>query len=444
MAAAGGSLALPEALNGPCCVPLRPGAEAVARETARVAHGPLILISRSGALRALAQLRGALPGVSVHYAVKACTERALLAALAEAGCGFELASAGELPALAGLDTPPESWLCGNPVRAAAQTAALHAAGVRLFAVDSVEEVARTARAAPGARLLLRVAVPRADPGRGSGADAVPVGPSAGGSDAMAEPAWWPMRDTFGLVPGDVAAIVAAASAHRLDVAGACFHVGSQCTETAAWVRGVRAATAALQVARAAGHSAQVLSLGGGFPVVLEGSCGPVTGTADHGHASDPAGSAGGKAPAMEVPTVEAIGAALVPALADLPPGVQVLAEPGRYIVASAGVLLTRVTATRSHRGTRWLQLDCGVHNGLIESARGVPYRIRPLRGSGARVAWRISGPSCDGADVLPGEWWLPVGATDGDWFAIDGAAAYAQSRASAFNGLPLPVTRVVD
>ncbi|MBU3693560.1 MAG: hypothetical protein FGM40_01870 [Rhodocyclaceae bacterium] len=442
VAAAAAGLTLPAARSAPCSVPLRPAAEVVARATARAAHGPLILISRSGALRALAQLRAALPGVSVHYAVKACAENPLLAALAEAGCGFELASAGELPALAGVDVAPERLLCGNPVRAAAQTDALHAAGVRLFAVDSAEEVARTARAAPGARLLLRVAVPGVPSaeGRGAAPDAGPVSPSAAGSDAMAEPAWWPMRDTFGAAPEDVAAIVAAASDHQMDIAGACFHVGSQCTEPAAWVRGAHAAAAALQAARAAGHSANVLSLGGGFPVVLEGTCGPLTagGTADHGDASPPAGPTG------ETPTVEAIGTALAPALAALPTGVQLLAEPGRYIVASAGVLLTRVTATRSHRGARWLQLDCGLHNGLIESARGLPYRIRPLRGSGARVVWRIAGPSCDGADVLPGEWLLPAGTAEGDWLAIDGAAAYAQSRASRFNGLPLPVTRVVD
>jgi ornithine decarboxylase len=89
-------------------------------------------------------------------------------------------------------------------------------------------------------------------------------------------------------------------------------------------------------------------------------------------------------------------------------------------------------------------LECGLHNGLIESSRGIPYRIRALRGSGARVAWRIAGPSCDGADVLPGEWLLPAGINEGDWLAIDGAAAYAQSRASAFNGLAGPVTRIVD
>ena len=397
--------------GAPCAAPLRPGAEAVAREIARAPHGPLILISRSGALRALDQLRGAFPGVSVYYAVKACGEAPLLAALAQAGCGFELASAGELSALAGLPAcagaagQAPGLLCGNPVRSTAQTAALHAAGVRLFAVDSVEEVVRTANAAPGCRLLLRVAVP-------AGA-------------AAPDPAWWPMRDTFGAGPGEVAAIAAVARAHGVDIAGACFHVGSQCTDAQAWSRGTGAAAAALEVAGAAGHSAGLLSLGGGFPVVLEGACGPSV-------------AASGDALA-----IEAIGAALAPALAGLPGDVQVLAEPGRYIAASAGVLLTRVTALRTQSGQRWLQLDCGLHNGLIESTRGLPYRIRPLRGSGERVAWRISGPSCDGADVLPGEWLLPAGTTEGDWLAIDGAAAYAQSRASAFNGLAAPTTRVV-
>lgn len=406
--------------TAPCSPPLRPGAEATARATAAAGPGPLILVSRAGALRALARLRGAMPGVNVHYAVKACSDKPLLAALAEAGCGFELASAGELPALAEVPVAPRDLICGNPVRASAQTAALHAAGVQLFAMDSVEEVVRTARAAPGARLLLRVAVPVAD------------ARAADGGTTLYESAWWPMRDTFGALPVDVPAIAAAATAQGLAIAGVCFHVGSQCTDAHAWVRGVAAAADALALLRAAGHPASVLSLGGGFPAEVEGTCGPAPARADE------------DGPAGAVPSIEAIAAALSPALATLPPDTRLLAEPGRYLVASAGVLLTRVTARRTHRGQRWLQLDCGVHNGLIESSRGVPYRIRPLRGSGERVAWRIAGPSCDGADVLPGEWLLPVGLAEGDWLAIDGAAAYAQSRASAFNGLAVPVTRVVD
>ncbi len=404
----------------PCSPPLRPGAEAVAQAVAGAGSGPLIMISRTGALRALARLREALPGVSVHYAVKACSESALLETLAEAGCGFELASAGELPALAGVQVAPEGLICGNPVRAPAQTAALHAAGVRLFAVDSVEEMARTAHAAPGARVLLRVAVPAP----GTAADRAATPPDA---------AWWPMRDTFGVLSSEVDTMATVAREHGVEVAGVCFHVGSHCTAPQAWVRGVAAATAALVMLRAAGHAARVLNLGGGFPAEIEGVCGP-------GGALD---AADRDAANSTVPRIETIGAALAPVLATLPPDTTLLAEPGRYIVANAGVLLTRVTAVRTHRAQRWLQLDCGLHNGLIESNRGVPYRIRPLRGSGERVAWRIAGPSCDGADVLPGEWLLPAGTAEGDWLAIDGAAAYAQSRASAFNGLALPVTRIV-
>ena len=382
----------------PCSAPLWPRPEVLVRELASDGPGPLILISSGGALRALARLRDALPGVSVHYALKACSEESLLAALAEAGCGFELASAGELPALARIPVLPERLLCGNPVRALAQTAALHAAGVRLFAVDSVEEVARTAQAAPGARVLLRVAVPGSTP------------------DTRA---WWPMGDTFGARQDDVPAIATAAQAQGVEVAGVCFHVGSHCVDPQAWVRGVAAAAEAIAVLQAAGHPARVLSLGGGFPAEIESRCGPAS-------------------------SIEPIGATLAPALATLPREVELLAEPGRYLVASAGLLLTRVTAVRTHRSQRWLQLDCGIHNGLIESVRGVPYRLRPLRGSGERVAWRIAGPSCDGADVLPGEWLLPAGINEGDWLAVEGAAAYAQSRASTFNGLPPPVTRIVD
>ncbi|NBU12728.1 MAG: hypothetical protein EBT40_04875, partial [Betaproteobacteria bacterium] len=292
----------------------------------------------------------------------------VLSALAQADCGFELASAGEWPALAALDIDPARAMVGNPVRSAMQTAALYAAGVRCFAIDSLQQLDRDRVAAPDARLLVRVAVPP-------------------GCLADADVAAWPMGDTFGASPDTVAQISHKARATGQPLAGVSFHVGSQCTDMAAWQRGLNAAVSALATLRAEGHAADVLSLGGGFPAEI------------------------GAAPSL---------------------------------IANAGVLLTRVLAVREHRGARWLHLDCGVHNGLIESSRGVPYALRALRGSGTRVAWQVAGPSCDGADRLPGEWLLPAAIVEGDWLAVDGAAAYAQSRASGFNGFALPETRVVN
>ena len=378
------------------CQPLLPRPESVAAELARAPAGPLILVSRSGVLANLARVRSALPSVSVHYAVKACNHPQVLSALAQADCGFELASAGEWPALAALDIDPARAVVGNPVRSAMQTAALYAAGVRCFAIDSLQQLDRDRVAAPDARLLVRVAVPP-------------------GCLADADVAAWPMGDTFGASPDTVAQISHKARAAGQVLAGVSFHVGSQCTDMAAWQRGLNAAVSALATLRAEGHAADVLSLGGGFPAEI--------------------GAA---------PSIEAIGESLRPALAALPVGTRLLAEPGRCLIANAGVLLTRVLAVREHRGARWLHLDCGVHNGLIESSRGVPYALRALRGSGTRVAWQVAGPSCDGADRLPGEWLLPAAIVEGDWLAVDGAAAYAQSRASGFNGFALPETRVVN
>ena len=109
-----------------------------------------------------ARLRDALPGTAVHYAVKANPHPELLAALASAGCDFDVASPTEVALAMGAD--PARLVYSNPVKRREHVAHAAALGVRLFVVDSVAEVDKVAATAPGSAVLCRLATTGAGAG----------------------------------------------------------------------------------------------------------------------------------------------------------------------------------------------------------------------------------------------------------------------------------------
>ena len=118
---------------------------------------PFLVLDLGVAGQAYDDVRLALPGIDVHYAVKCNPEPALLARLHTLGCGFEVASLAELELLRSLGVDPARAV-EQPGPAAAHIAGSHAAGVQRFAVDSACELWKLAEHAPGARVYVRLAV----------------------------------------------------------------------------------------------------------------------------------------------------------------------------------------------------------------------------------------------------------------------------------------------
>lgn len=336
-------------------------------------------------------LRRALPGVALHYAVKANPDPAVLATLAAQGCWWDVASPAELEAVLAVDPDPEHVSYGNTVKKAVDIAAAHSAGVRRFSFDCAAELDKLTLCAPGATLLVRLAT------SGKGAD-------------------WALGTKFGCseeAAGQLL-VTAARRGHRV---GVCFHVGSQQREVDAWDAPL-AAVGRLRVRlRRSGVDLAVVDLGGGFP-------------------------AAGVAPAA--PPVHAFGNAIGAALArhlgeDLP---ELMAEPGRCLVADAGTLETEVVLVSQRDRQRWLYLDVGVFSGLAETmGEAIRYQMTAMR-DGAPLAGPtgpvvLAGPTCDSADILYAEQrpLLPLGLREGDRLLLHGAGAYTTTYSSVgFNG----------
>jgi ornithine decarboxylase len=126
-----------------------------------------------------------------------------------------------------------------------------------------------------------------------------------------------------------------------------------------------------------------------------------------------------------------------------PEDVQIIAEPGRYLVSDAGYFVCRVLATASRGGKRWMHWDAGMFGGIIETTEGLKYRIRTDR-SGPDTAWTVGGPTCDSVDIVMRDEPLPSDLQEGDFIYIANAGAYTTAYASQFNGFPLPEVRVFE
>jgi len=363
----------------------------IVRQAARSKYTrPFLILDTAIVREKVRRFRAAMPRVRPHYAVKANPDRRVLKVLAQEGCGFEIASTAELELLAGLGVPAAEVFYSNPMKSRESIACAAAKGVEWYVVDSVDEVRRVFEIKPDARQYLRIAAPNI------------------GSD-------WPLSGKFGAGAADAREIVAFAARIGADLAGVTFHVGSQCRNPENWRVALEKARGLFDLMAKAGLKPRLLDIGGGFPV-------------RH---------------VKPIPSVEVIGEVVNEGLKAFPEDVQVIAEPGRYLVSDAGYFVCRVLGTATRAGKRWMHWDAGLFGGVIEASEGLKYRVRTDR-SGPDVTWTVGGPTCDSVDIVMRDEPLPSDLQEGDFVYIRNAGAYTTAYASQFNGFPLPEVRVFE
>jgi diaminopimelate decarboxylase len=329
------------------------------------------------------------PG-EVVYASKAFPCTAVLRVFAEEGLGCDVASDGELHLAlrAGFD-PARLYLHGNAKSDAELRMALDA-GVGTVVVDNPAEAERLDALVPAGRrqrVLLRVT-----PGVDADTHEAILTGHAGSK--------------FGMPPADARA-VASAAWERLDVAGLHMHIGSQITDLAPW----RRAIAALGGVGEFG----TYDLGGGLGV-------PYT-------RDDPE------------PELRAWVAALAEtAHAELGPDATLVLEPGRALVATAGVTLYTVQSVKAGAaGERLVAVDGGMSDNLRPMLYGAAYEadVADRAGAAGDVACQIVGKHCESGDVLVRDVRLPD-PRPGDVIAIPVTGAYTHAMANNYNGVLRP------
>lgn len=351
---------------------------------------PCLVVDLAVVRAKFAALRACFPEASIFYAVKANPAADVLATLASAGANFDLASEGELSRLRHLGVSPARLSFGNTIKRGTEIERARHHGVDLFAFDSMAEVEKIARAAPGARVFCRMLV------GGKGAE-------------------WPLTRKFGCDAEMAVELLAHARSLGLRPDGLSFHVGSQQTEPWQWQAPIAAAAGVFHACAGFGLDLTFLNLGGGLPAQYRT---PI--------------------PALSA-YAELIESALRTHFAGARP--EIIIEPGRYLVGDAGVLRSQVllVARKSRRAVKhWVYLDAGRYNGLPETqGERIHYRIRTPHDGGPCAPANLAGPTCDSTDIIyeRADYELPIALDVGDPVDFLSAGAYTASYASVeFNG----------
>ena len=350
---------------------------------------PMLVVSRARLRKNVQRFMAALPRVRPHFAVKANPDREILSIFREQGTYFEVASIAEIDAMLTPGCNMETVFYSNPIKSPVSIKHAAANGIVWYCVDTPEEVEKIAAIKPDAKLYLRIEV------------------SNEGSS-------WPLAGKFGASPKGVVALIEICKKRGMQISGVTFHVGSQCTNINNWVDGIRAAKDIFNRLIAQGFSPELLNLGGGYPLQFTG----------------------------QEPSIEDIAAVINPELDALPDNIQVMAEPGRYLVGSAGCLISQVVGTATRDSARWVYLDTGFYGGLMELSQNFPATLVSQR-TGESGVWTLAGPTCDSIDVM-GKHRLPVNTEAEDIIFMPNLGAYCTPCASEFNGFPAPRMRMVD
>jgi ornithine decarboxylase len=356
-------------------------------------HGtPLVVVDHKVLRDNYAEFRKYIPRAQVYYAVKANSAPEIVRTFYEAGGSFDVASVAEFLNVHEnvKDLPDEArqafiWdriIYANPIKAIATLEQLDRYKP-LVTYDNHEEVIKIARHAPHAGLVLRLRVPN--------------------TGSMVE-----LSSKFGALPGEAVDLIAFAHNNRLEVEGLSFHVGSQCTNVENYIQALHLASSVFQEATARGYELKLLDIGGGFPA----------------HYDD------------TVPALKILARAINPEVDRLfPQPIEILAEPGRFLVASAATAVAQIIGKTVRGGKLCYYLDDGVYqtySGVIFDH--CQYPLKSFKNGPTQIC-SVFGPTCDALDTIGLAEQLPD-LDLGEFVYAPNIGAYSAASSTFFNGFP--------
>ena len=371
-------------------------------------YGTPLYVYSAGHIRERVRLFGRAFGDVPHlvcYAVKANSALAILELLAREGCGFDVVSGGELERVLAVDRGAAKRVVFSGIgKTAAEMDLALRAGILLFNVESEEELELLSERATKLRKRARIAL-RVNP------------------DVFAETHPYistGMREhKFGIEIGRARAVYRKAGKY-LEPAGVSVHIGSQIRSADPFGAAAARVVELIAQLRKDGHAIRYIDIGGGLGVEYH---------------ADKAFDATEK--------VEQYAAAVRPAV-EAAGGLELLLEPGRFVVAQAGALLARVLYVKKNGPKTFVITDAAM-NDLIRPALYQAYHeIVPVRRRGGRkTVVDVVGPVCETGDFLARDREMPA-VRQGDLVAVLDAGAYGMSLASNYNSRPRAAEVLVE
>jgi ornithine decarboxylase len=353
---------------------------------------PVVVIDHDIIRRSYANYKKHLPKVQAYYAVKANPVPEIVRTLYRAGASFDVASLQEfmlvyenikhLPAKERQDFIWDRIIFANPTKPKETLQALDQYKP-LVTYDNLNELRKIKQYAPHAGVVLRLRVPN--------------------TGSMVE-----LSSKFGCDPGEATDLILEAFRIGLEVEGLSFHVGSQCTNFENFVQALNIAAAVMWEAKTRGHEIKILDIGGGFPVAYDRHVKPFSLLAKKINA--------------EVDRL-------------FPKDIQILAEPGRFFVATSASLVARIIGKAVRDGKICYFIDDSVYHtfsGIIFDH--CQYHLKAFK-KGETEICAVFGQTCDGLDTISQSEELPDLEID-DLVYSENIGAYSNASSTWFNGFP--------
>jgi ornithine decarboxylase len=334
-----------------------------------------------------------LPRVQCYYAVKANSNPEIVKTLFEEGSSFDVASYTEfmqvyeyLRSFKAKDQEFFIWdkiIFSNTIKDIPTLRKIKRYRP-LVTYDNLDEVKKIAAHCPTAGLVLRLKVPDI------------------GSQVE-------MSSKFGAEPGDAMTLIRKAAQAGLKVEGLSFHVGSQCTNFDNYTAALAITSDLFNDARKKGFGLNLIDIGGGFPVPYD----------------------------VQSPRFEKLAVLLNAEFERLfPDDIEILAEPGRFIVATAAILVSEIIGKARRDGKVFYHINDGVYH----TFSGVVYdhwipNFRAFKRGRTEVC-AVVGPTCDSFDKVSLSVPLPGNLQIGDLLVTENIGAYSTASSTRFNGFP--------
>ena len=356
-------------------------------------HGtPLVVVDHDVLRQNYADFRRHLPKVQAYYAVKANPDPAIVRTFYQAGASFDVASVAEfmlvndlIKDLSAREQQDFIWdkiIYANPTKPKETLQALDQYKP-LVTYDNLGEITKIKRFAPQAGVVLRLRVANT------------------GSQCE-------LSSKFGCDPGEAVELILAAFRLGLVVEGISFHVGSQCTNFENYVQALNIAAAVMKESRERGHAIKILDIGGGFPAPYNRHVRPFRELARKLNS--------------EIDRL-------------FPRDIQILAEPGRFLVATAATSIARIIGKAVRDGKTCYYIDDSVYHtfsGIIFDH--CQYPLKSLKRGKTEIC-SVFGQTCDGLDTISQSAELPNLEVD-DLVYAENIGAYSNASATWFNGFP--------
>ena len=354
----------------------------------------MMLIRRSLLEKQYERFRSHLPKVTPYYAIKANPYPDIIKTFARLGSHFDVASAAEMNLVLSLGVHSQRIIFANTIKSIEDIQTAYRRRVRLMTFDNEPELYKISKHAPGSRVLIRIKVENAG--------------------SIVE-----LSLKFGADAEHAVFLLRKAKALGLSPEGVSFHVGSQCMNVENYLQALESSSEIFKEARQEGITLNTLDIGGGFPI---------------------------RHSEQDKHTVFEIFARKIRSeIARLfDKKIRVIAEPGRFLVGPAGILVTQVIGRTFRNNKNYYYLNDGIYadfSGIVFDH--CKYELKTLR-RGQKFLSTVAGPTCDSFDTISLSEELPELDVGSVVYAKNIGAYSSASAVQSFNGFAPAKIVIVD